>query len=184
MVVGALVQFIVIPSAFGELAGIQIIAPQGSPLVRPGALLELKVDMPQGLPVPGDLSASRRGSSARRQSGAAAFARTTSRSPRRSGNGSARGGGGALSASRRFSYQGTTRMLLFFFDETSIHVTPEAALTALRAQSPLRFTKTIGEVRMLRRQGCLRGSCCPGPHILGHWHCISFERRIDRQSEL
>jgi hypothetical protein len=39
------------------------------------------------------------------------------------------------------------------FDETAINVAPEAPLTVLRAQSPLRFTNTIGEVQMLSVRG-------------------------------
>ena len=44
-------QFLVIPPAFGELAGIQITAPEKGAVVRPGALLKMKVDTLQGLPV-------------------------------------------------------------------------------------------------------------------------------------
>jgi hypothetical protein len=39
------------------------------------------------------------------------------------------------------------------FDETTFQVKPESALTVLRSESPVRFTKTIGEVHVLSVRG-------------------------------
>ncbi len=39
------------------------------------------------------------------------------------------------------------------FDETSVRVEPDAALTALRAEAPVRFTKSVGEVQVLSVRG-------------------------------
>ena len=45
------------------------------------------------------------------------------------------------------------RGFYILFAETTVRVEPEAALTALRAESPVRFTKTVGEVEVLSVQG-------------------------------
>lgn len=48
-------------------------------------------------------------------------------------------------AERRGSY--------ILFDETAIRIEPEAALVALRAEAPVRFTETLGEVQFLSVRG-------------------------------
>jgi hypothetical protein len=145
-------QLLVIPPTFGELAGIQITVPEKGALVRPGASLKLKIDVSQGLPVSQVtylLIEEDRALEDKVEPPPSILAEIAPFEADivvpQEGVGPHR----LLAVSRITERRG----FYVLFDESSIHVTPDAPLTALRAESPVRFTNTIGEVQMLTVRG-------------------------------
>lgn len=146
------VQFLVLPAAHGDMAGIQITAPEKGALVRPGASLKLKVDISQGLPVSQVTYLLLEEDRVLEDNVESPPSTLVESAPFEADIVVPQEGVGPhrlLAVSRIRERRG----FYILFDETSIHVTPEASLTALRAQSPVRFTKTIGEVQLLTVRG-------------------------------
>jgi hypothetical protein len=147
-----LFQFLVTSAALGELAGIQITAPEKDALIRPGALLKMKVDISQGLPVSQVTYVLMEEDRALEDKVEPPPSTLVEIAPFEADILVPQEGVGPhrlLAVSRVRERRG----FYVLFDETSIHVTPDVPLTALRAQSPLRFTNTIGEVQILTIRG-------------------------------
>jgi hypothetical protein len=147
-----LFQFLVVPAAFGELAGIQITTPEKGAVVRPGASLKMKVDILQGMPVSQVTYVLLEEDRALEDKVEPPPSTLSEIAPFEAEIVVPQDGVGPhrlLAISRIRERRG----VYVLFDETSFNVTPEAPLTLLRAQSPLRFTKTIGEVQMLTVRG-------------------------------
>lgn len=146
-----LLLLVLVSWAYGGSAGIQITAPQPGSLLRPGALMKLKVD-PQGLPVSSVtylLLEQDRALEDKVEPPPSASVEIPPFEAEMMVPPEGVGPYRLLAVSRITERRG----FYILFDEAPFLVSPEAPLTALRAESPLRFTKTIGEVQILTVRG-------------------------------
>ena len=147
-----LLNVLIASSADRESAGIQITAPEKAAVVRPGTLMKLKIGIPSGLPVAmvtytlleGDLALEEKVERPLSTASDMAPFEAEMLLPQEA-VGSYRLLAVAQVKERRGFY--------ILFDETFFQVSPEAPLLALRAESPVRFINTIGEVQMLSVRG-------------------------------
>ena len=147
-----LLNVLIVSSADRESAGIQITAPEKAAVVRPGTLMKLKIGIPSGLPVAmvtytlleGDLALEEKVERPLSTASDMAPFEAEMLLPQEA-VGSYRLLAVAQVKERRGFY--------ILFDETFFQVSPEAPLLALRAESPVRFINTIGEVQILSVRG-------------------------------
>lgn len=144
--------FVSILSVSAESSGIQITDPEKAATVRPGDTMKMKIRIPAGLPV-------------------AKVTYTLLKEDRAPEDKvepppSITADVGPFDAEMLVPLEavGPYRLLAVahvrerrgfyvLFDEVSFEIKPEAAVTVLRAESPVRFTKTIGEVQVLAIRG-------------------------------
>ena len=151
-VLAVLLNVLIVSSADRESAGIQITAPEKAAVVRPGTLMKLKIGIPSGLPVAmvtytlleGDLALEEKVQRPLSTASDMAPFEAEMLLPQEA-VGSYRLLAVAQVKERRGFY--------ILFDETFFQVSPEAPLLALRAESPVRFINTIGEVQILSVRG-------------------------------
>ena len=151
-VLAVLLNVLIVSSADRESAGIQITAPEKAAVVRPGTLMKLKIGIPSGLPVAmvtytlleGDLALEEKVQRPLSTASDMAPFEAEMLLPQEA-VGSYRLLAVAQVKERRGFY--------ILFDETFFQVNPDAPLLALRAESPVRFINTIGEVQMLNVRG-------------------------------
>jgi hypothetical protein len=147
-----LLNVLIVSSADRESAGIQITSPEKAAVVRPGTLMKLRIGIPSGLPVAvvtytlleGDLALEEKVERPLSTASDMAPFEAEMLLPQEA-VGSYRLLAVAQVKERRGFY--------ILFDETFFQVSPEAPLLALRAESPVRFINTIGEVQILSVRG-------------------------------
>ena len=147
-----LLNVLIVSSADRESAGIQITAPEKAAVVRPGTLMKLKIGIPSGLPVAmvtytlleGDLALEEKVERPLSTASDMAPFEAEMLLPQE-----------AVGSYRLLAIAQVKERRGFYilFDETFFQVSPEAPLLALRAESPVRFINTIGEVQMLNVRG-------------------------------
>jgi hypothetical protein len=147
-----LLNVLILSSADRESAGVQITAPEKAAVVRPGTLMKLKIGIPPGLPVAMVTYTLLQGDLALEERVERPLSTTSDTAPfeaemllPQEAVGSYRLLAVAQVKERRGFY--------VLFDESFLQVSPEAPLVALRAESPVRFINTIGEVQMLTVRG-------------------------------
>src|SRR5438105_12919190 len=156
-----LLNVLIVSSADRESVGIQIMGPEKAAVVRPGTLMKLKIGIPSGLPVAmvtytlleGDLALEEKVQRPLSTASDMAPFEAEMLLPQEA-VGSYRLLAVAQVKERRGFY--------ILFDETFFQVNPDAPLLALRAESPVRFINTIGEVQMLNVRGVYGGRIVRG----------------------
>ena len=147
-----LLNVLIVSSADRESAGIQITVPEKAAIVRSGTLMKLKIGIPPGLPVAmvtytllqGDLALEDKVERPLSIASEMAPFEAEMLLPQE-----------AVGSYRLLAVAQVKERRGFYvlFDESFFHVSPEAPLLALRAESPVRFINTIGEVQMLTVRG-------------------------------
>jgi hypothetical protein len=135
-----------------DVSAVQLAEPTNGAIVRPGAALNIKLSVPPGLPVSKVTYTLLEEDRAMEDKVEDPPAITAEAAPFN------------VMMPVPLEAVGTMRLLAVatvqerrghyvLFDETSIRVEPEAALLALRAEAPVRFTKSLGEVQVLSVRG-------------------------------
>ena len=147
-----LVNLTIVSVAYGELSSIQITAPEKSAVFRPGTAIKIAIDIPPGLPVAQVTYSLLEQDQALEDKVERPLSSTSEMAPFEAelpipleAIGPYRLLAVAQVRERRGFY--------VLFDETSLNVMPDSPLVALRAESPVRFSKTIGEVQILTVRG-------------------------------
>ena len=147
-----LLNVLIVSSADCQSVGIQITAPEKAAIVRSGTLMKLKIGIPPGLPVAtvtytlleGDLALEDKMERPLSIASDMAPFEAEMQLPQE-----------AVGSYRLLAVAQVKERRGFYvlFDERFFHVSPEAPLLALRAESPVRFINTIGEVQVLTVRG-------------------------------
>jgi len=147
-----LVNLIIVSLAHGESFSIQISAPEKSAALRPGTSMKTGIDVPAGLPVSKvtytlleeDRALEDKMELPPSSSSDLAPFQADLPIPQE-----------AVGPYRLLAVAQVKERRGFYilFDETTLNVMPEGPLEALRTESPVRFTTTIGEVHMLTVRG-------------------------------
>ena len=147
-----LVNLTLVSVAHGESSSIQITAPEKSAAFRPGASMKMRIDIPPGLPVAKvtyTLLEEDRALEDKVEPPPSSTSETAPFEAELPIPQEAVGPYRLLAVAQVRERRG----FYVLFDETSLSVMPDVPLEALRAESPVRFTKTIGEVQMLTVRG-------------------------------
>lgn len=131
---------------------IQLTVPENGAIVRPGATMTIRIEVPQGLPVKKvtyTLLEEERVPEDRVDEPVTAVGTSPPFDAAMTIPLEAVGGMRLLAVAEVAERRGT----YVLFDEVSVRIQPDAALVSLRMENPVRFTKTIGEVKMLSVQG-------------------------------
>ena len=146
------VSAVVLALQASEASAFQVAEPRNGVVVKPGGVLKMKVKIPQGLPVMRvtyTLYEEARAPEDKVEAPPQIVAQPAPFEASLQVPIEAAGGVRLLAvahvAERRGQYM--------LFDEVSFRVEPDAALTGLQAEVPVRFSQTLGEVKFLRIQG-------------------------------
>ena len=147
-----LVNVTILSLAYGESSSVQITAPEKTMTVMSGTSMKMRIDIPTGLPVAKvayTLLEEDRALEDKVEPPPSATAEMAPFEAEMPVPQEAVGPYRLLAVAQVRERRG----FYVLFDEISFQVKPDASLDAVRAESPVRFTKTIGEVQILAVRG-------------------------------
>ena len=143
---------LIISSADGESAGIHITIPEKSAIVSPGTLMKMRIGIPSALPVAKVTYTLLEEDRALEDKVERPPSITSEAAPFEAELPVPQEAVG-LYRLLAVAHVKERRGFYVLFDETSIQVKPDAPLVVVRAESPVRFSTTIGEVQVLTVRG-------------------------------
>ncbi|HEY3197214.1 MAG TPA: hypothetical protein VGJ57_04305 [Nitrospirales bacterium] len=147
-----LANFVIVAAAYAESPSIQITAPAKNAAFKPGTSIKIEISIPPGLPVAKVTYTLLEEDRALEDKVEPPPSSTSEVAPFEAELPIPQD---AVGPYRLLAVAQVRERRGFYvlFDETSLSIVPDVPLQALRSESPVRFTKTIGEVQILAIRG-------------------------------